>query len=277
MALRGLGVSNFPHFGLDADQRIQTHQDRSIEAQRDAYAQPAVLPKDHTVNPIVTGTSVLAMRYKDGIVMLADTLGSYGSLARFKNVRRVRHVGPHSVIGASGEYSDFQFLMKELDDLLIDDRMLDDGSNKQPAELFSYITRVMYHKRSRFDPYYNQLILAGIGEDGKPFLGQVDMLGSNYEDETLATGFGAHIARPLLRKAHEANPNMTFDEAKKVLDDAMRVLIYRDCRTINKIQCAKISAAEIVVSEPYALDTYWLHGEKQTPVRGDDGTPIVVA
>ena len=32
-------------------------------------------PKQHTLSPVVTGTSVLAIKYKDGVMMAADTLG----------------------------------------------------------------------------------------------------------------------------------------------------------------------------------------------------------
>ena len=34
-----------------------------------------------------TGTSILAVKYNGGIMMAADTLGSYGSLARFRDER----------------------------------------------------------------------------------------------------------------------------------------------------------------------------------------------
>lgn len=66
---------------------------------------------------MVTGTSVLAIKYKDGVVLAADTLGSYGSLARFRNLKRLRCVTDTTVIGASGDYSDFQYTMKELKNL----------------------------------------------------------------------------------------------------------------------------------------------------------------
>lgn len=41
--------------------------------------------------------------------------GSYGNLARFKDLKRLRTVGDHTVIGAGGEYSDFQHIMELLD------------------------------------------------------------------------------------------------------------------------------------------------------------------
>ena len=64
--------------------------------------------------PIVTGTSILGIRYKDGIMMAADTLASYGSLARFMDVRRLKDIGSNTLIGASGDMSDFQFVQHEL-------------------------------------------------------------------------------------------------------------------------------------------------------------------
>lgn len=39
-------------------------------------------------------------------------------------------------------------------------------------QVFSYLTRVMYNRRNKFDPLWNSLVVAGY-EGGKPFLGQV--------------------------------------------------------------------------------------------------------
>lgn len=66
----------------------------------------------------MTGTSVLALKYKDGIMLAADTLASYGSLARFKDVERLKPVGDYTVVGAGGDMSDFQYLEKTLESLV---------------------------------------------------------------------------------------------------------------------------------------------------------------
>ena len=68
--------------------------------------------------PVVTGTSVLAIKYKDGIMMAADNLASYGSLARFQDVERLMAVGKRTLLGASGDMSDFQYLQHTLNSLL---------------------------------------------------------------------------------------------------------------------------------------------------------------
>ena len=68
------------------------------------------------------------------------------------------------------------------------------------------------------------------------FLAYVDLLGTRYQSSSIATGFGAYLAQPLLRKAVEGNEDtMTFEEAKALLESCMRVMYYRDARAINKV------------------------------------------
>lgn len=68
------------------------------------------------------------------------------------------------------------------------------------------------------------------------FLAYVDLLGVTYSASTLATGYGAYIAQPLLRKAVEGREDtLTEHEARTILEDALRVLFYRDARSINQV------------------------------------------
>lgn len=69
------------------------------------------------------------------------------------------------------------------------------------------------------------------------FLSYVDLLGTTYTASTLATGFGAYIAQPLLRKAVEGYEDvLTTEQAQKILEDCMRVLFYRDARSLDKVR-----------------------------------------
>jgi 20S proteasome alpha/beta subunit len=79
------------------------------------------------------------------------------------------------------------------------------------------------------------------------FLAYVDLLGVTYSASTLATGYGAYIALPLLRKAVEGRENtLTEPEARAILEDALRVLFYRDARSINQVPCLPSSMVTIV-------------------------------
>jgi len=93
-------------------------------------SQKPIEPSKHTLEPYVTGASVIGLKYKDGVMLMADTLGSYGSLARFKQLRRLRQIGPHTLIGGTGEYADFQHLIFELDELNNRDQTFEEGLTK---------------------------------------------------------------------------------------------------------------------------------------------------
>lgn len=67
------------------------------------------------------------------------------------------------------------------------------------------------------------------------FLGYVDLRGTTYQTTTIATGFGAHLAQPILRKRVEGREvDLTEEEAIEIINDCMKVLFYRDARSMNK-------------------------------------------
>ena len=69
------------------------------------------------------------------------------------------------------------------------------------------------------------------------FLAYVDLLGTTYTASTLATGYGAHIAQPLLRKAVEGYETvLTEEQARQILEQSLKVLFYRDARSLNKVR-----------------------------------------
>lgn len=64
----------------------------------------------------------------------------------------------------------------------------------------------------------------------------VDQIGTAFEADFAATGFGKHMAIPMIRDRWSAD--MTEADARSLLEDCMRVLFYRDCRTINRVRPA---------------------------------------
>ncbi|CAK9186580.1 unnamed protein product [Ilex paraguariensis] len=224
---------------------------------------------ERTLYPYVTGTSVIGIKYKDGVLLAADMGGSYGSTLRYKSVARLKAVGKHSLIGASGEISDFQEILHYLDELILHDNMWDDGNSLGPKEVHNYLTRMMYNRRNKFNPLWNSLVLGGV-KNGQKYLGTVSMIGVHYEDNHVATGYGNHLSRPILRD--EWHENLSFEDGVKLLEKCMRVLLYRDRSAVNKLQIAKITEEEITISQPYALKTFWNFSAFQNPTAGAEGS-----
>lgn len=187
-------------------------------------------------------------------MMMSDTLGSYGSLARFKDLQRITAVNDGCILGAGGDYSDFQYIKDMLEDLTTEDHEISDGAVLSAEEIHSYLSRVLYNRRSKMNPLWNQLVVGGM-RDGKSFLGMVDLHGSTFTDDMLTTGYGTHLALPLLRK--KWREGLPYVEAKGLLEECMKVLFYRDCRTINRFRLATVTAAGPSISDPYDLATFW--------------------
>jgi len=135
-----------------------------------------------------------------------------------------------------------------------EDQYQDDGYTRSPSEVHNYLRAVMYERRNKGNPLWNQLLVAGF-KNNASFLGYVDLIGTAYEENFIATGFGAYLAIPLIREKWSAD--MEEGEARALLEDCMRVMFYRDCKASNRIMIAKASAEGTVVSEPFEISHDW--------------------
>jgi len=225
------------------------------------------LPKSRTQSPATTGASVLGLQFNGGIVMCTDMLGSYGSLARYRTCERMLKVNEKTLIGCSGDYADFQYIRDIIQQMSIDDTCKDDGFSINPKLLHSWLTRVLYNKRSKFDPLWTNFIVGGLQDDGSPFLGFIDMIGTAYKDPIIATGFGTHLAVPLMRAACEKKPDgLTEAEARQILTDSLRILYYRDVRAFKKYQIGTVTAEGCKIEGPFEIDADWSIANRVGPI-----------
>jgi len=241
-------------------------------------------PKKHTTQPIVTGSSVLGIIYKGGVMLAADTMLSYGRMAKAQNICRLQGIShTNTILGGSGEYSDYQQILKILEEKSLEHYTAQEHEGTEEDEaaaaaaatdggtgavlmetmtaksIWNYLRVVMYSRRNKFNPYYNSIVVAGTDttkNNGEPFLGMIDLIGTTIQENIIATGFGSYIAIPLLRE--KWSPEMDEGEARALLEDCMKLLFYRDCKASNRIQIAKVTKADgVLISEPYELETSW--------------------
>ncbi|KAI0483251.1 proteasome endopeptidase complex, beta subunit [Xylariaceae sp. FL0804] len=235
----------------------------------DASYMQTNMPNQHTQSPIVTGTSVVAMKFKDGVVMAADNLASYGSLARFTDVKRIRTFADTSLVGFGGDVSDMQYLDRHLTELAIDEAYQAGGGaasagggNVKPTlnarSLHKYLSKLLYHRRSKFDPLWNHVLVAGFDDDsGAPFLAAADLLGTTYSSPSLATGFGSMLAQPIMRATvpdEAAVPGVTREQAVDVVRQCMKVLFYRDARSLDRYSLAVVTKDGVDLSHDERLE-----------------------
>ncbi|KAJ4150771.1 hypothetical protein LMH87_011506 [Akanthomyces muscarius] len=224
-------------------------------------------PRTHTQQPIVTGTSVIGVKYKDGVVVAADNLASYGSLARFTDVKRLKTFQGTSVVGFSGDISDMQYLDRHLTDLALDEAY---SSGETPrlsaANLHRYLAKLLYNRRSKFDPLWNHLLIAGLDDDQQPFLAAADLLGTTYSSPSLATGYGAMLAQPIMRRRvpdEESTKTLEKEEAVELIKECMKVLFYRDARSMDTYSMAIVTKDGVDVTYDNKLENQsWAFAER---------------
>ncbi|KAJ0420700.1 nucleophile aminohydrolase [Aspergillus carlsbadensis] len=222
-------------------------------------------PKAHTQSPAVTGTSVIAVKFNGGVAIAADNLASYGSLARFTDVKRLRVFGDAAIVGFSGDVSDMQYIDRLLESMDIRENYSTHGNQLNAKNLHTYLSKVLYKRRSEFNPLWNHILVAGFDGEKKPFLSSADLLGTTFSAPHLATGFGAHLAIPILRRLFpEERPiaEITKEEAVSALKDCLKVLWYRDARSLDKYSLAVITQEGIEVLEDQQIEAQsWAFAE----------------
>lgn len=199
--------------------------------------------------------------------MIELFIASYGSLARFTDVKRLRPFANASVVGFSGDISDMQYLDRHLTDLALTEAY--DSPEKarlNAANLHRYLSKLLYRRRSKFDPLWNHLLVAGLDDNDAPFLAAADLLGTTYSSPSLATGFGAMLAQPIMRRYapdEETAAKLSQEEAVNVIKECMKVLFYRDARSLDSYSLAVITKDGVELKEDEKLENQsWAFAER---------------
>lgn len=154
-----------------------------------------------------------------------------------------------------------QYLDRHLKELAIDEAYATSASTPQPTltarNLHKYLAKLLYHRRSKFDPLWNSLLVAGLDEAGAPFLAAADLLGTTFTSPSLATGFGSMLAQPIMRRLvpdEAAVASITREQAVACIRECMKVLFYRDARSLDAYSLAVVTKAGVELSETEKLE-----------------------
>jgi 20S proteasome subunit beta 7 len=187
-------------------------------------------------------------------------------LARFTDVKRIRIFDEASVVGFGGDVSDMQYIDRLLDSIDIKENYSSNGNTLNAKNVHTYLSKVFYKRRSEMNPLWNQVLVAGFDGEGKPFLSSADLLGTTFTAPHLATGFGAHLAIPILRRLFpEETPieQISKEQAIAALRECMKVLFYRDARSLDEYSLAIVTQDGVELKENEKLEAQsWAFAEE---------------
>lgn len=85
----------------------------------------------------------------------------------------------------------------------------------------------------------------------------MDKLGTAYEDKAICTGYGAHMALPLIRDFLDKNTNPTQEQAVTLVHKCMEILYYRDARSYPKYQYGILTKEGVKIEGPITVEQNW--------------------
>ena len=196
-------------------------------------------PIKNSQSVVYSGSSVIGLKYNNGVIIASDTLMCYGgSLSLMHSRERIKVLNERTVIGYSGEFSDMQETSRILNELILEDQLETNRNGVMgPVELGHYLSSLHYYQRNRLDPYLNSAIVGGIDFNGDVVLMQVDPFGTFLTGNYFTTAFANYFACSLLRNEYPKNPNeLTKEQAMNLIRKCFEVLFYRDAKAGDEIQ-----------------------------------------
>ncbi len=181
-----------------------------------------------------TGTTTVGIVVKDAVILAADKRATAGYYIAHKHVKKILFVNDRIAITTAGLVADAQMLV----DLVRNEMKYYQLSTGMPIKVrivASILSNILHSYR--FYPFIVQLLVGGYDE--KPRLYMLEFFGAVTEEKYAATGSGSPIAIGILEKNYKED--MSIEEAKKLVIDAVNAAMLRDTATGEGIDVAIIT------------------------------------
>jgi len=183
---------------------------------------------------ILHGTTTVAIKVKDGVVLCADMRASAGYFIANNNTMKIQKIEQHAGLTLAGGVADAQNIV----DVLRYHANVHRIQSQEPIPIRSLarLTSLMFHQNRGY-PFIADILVGGYDNQG-PQLFNIDMFGSVEEKNYVTTGSGSPVAYGLLEE--EYKDNLTLDEAKSIALRAVKAAITRNIGTGDGINVALI-------------------------------------
>ncbi len=182
------------------------------------------------------GTTTVGIVCSDGVVVGADSRATMDTFIASTEARKVWSIDSNlamTIAGAVGDAQEIIRILKIQNEIykMNESRPM---SPKSAATLLSIILQ-----ENKMMPFYVQLIVAGVDDDNKGYVYNLDALGGFTEEKFTSTGSGSLTALGYLEETYK--PTMTIKDGIKVAARALSIAMRRDSATGNNITVASIT------------------------------------
>lgn len=179
--------------------------------------------KNHSNQPKATstGTTIVGCKFKDGVVIAADTRSTQGPIVADKNCAKLHRIAPRIWCAGAGTAADTE-AVTQLISSNVELHSLSTSRQPRVVTTLQMLKQHLFKYQGHLGAY---LIVAGVDPTGAHLM-SVQAHGSTDVGYYLSLGSGSLAAMAVLES--EWKPDMTRDEAIKLASDAIQAGIWND-------------------------------------------------
>jgi len=181
-------------------------------------------------------TTIVGIKTKEGVVLGSDKRASKGFFIGSKITQKIAKIDDTLAIAIAGQLSDAEYLIKvaKAERKLMELRRGFPLDVKESARL---IANLAYSGLRNYQPYYVELLVAGVDQKGGHVF-VADMSGAITNEDFAASGSGSPIAYGVLESIY--NKDITNEKAKEIASKAVAAAMERDPGSGNGIDVLAI-------------------------------------
>ena len=213
------------------------------------------MDEDIKKNILKTGTTILGIVCKDGIVMASDRQSTAGNIVMNKNSEKTKQINDYLLISGTGMVSDIQRVAKILPaELRLKElRSKSRPTIKQSASLLANLSYSGIRQHSMI-PQQAGFLLGGFNEDGTCELYSIEPAGSVVKVDDYDANFGSGMQYVLGLLERQYKPGLSVKEGIELAKESIKSSTQRDIGsgygmdifTITKEGIKKVVDQEIV-------------------------------
>jgi proteasome beta subunit len=174
-------------------------------------------------NILKTGTSLVGIVCKDGIIMAGDRRATAGGMVMHKNLQKVVSITDYLVISGTGSASDIEMLKKIVKAEL---KLKELKSKKRPTvkEAANLIANIAYKniRQPSMIMFMAGIMLSGFNEDGTTELYSVEPAGSVHKVEKFDANFSSGMPFILGLLERQYKEDITVEQGVELAIEALK-------------------------------------------------------
>jgi proteasome beta subunit len=190
-------------------------------------------------------TTIVGIKTREGVVLGSDKRASKGFFIGSKITQKIAKIDDTLAVAIAGQLSDAEYLIKmaKAERKLLELRRGFPLTVKESARL---IANLAYSGLKNYQPYFVELIVAGVDREGGHIYA-ADMSGAITSEDFASSGSGSPVAYGVLESTYSSD--ISNEEAKQIAAKAVAAAMERDPGSGNGIDVLVISNLVIEVTK----------------------------